>query len=90
MADQNRNPPNQNTSRGQQGQRGTEQGQRPSRDDESIGTGGRSDREPASTAEDRGMGESRRRNVDNIDELEDDAGIQSDVDEVDEGDRSNR
>jgi hypothetical protein len=94
MADQNRNQSNQNTSRGQQGN----PGQRPSRDDEPIGTGGsprgRSNREPTSTADDRGMGDSRR-NVDNVDELESETGIESDVDvdemdDLDEGSRSER
>jgi hypothetical protein len=72
MADQNRNQPNQNTSRGRQ-----EQGQRPSRDDESIDRGGtrsRSDREPASTADDRGLST----------DLDDEPRFESDVEEVDD------
>jgi hypothetical protein len=90
MADQNRNQSKQETSRGQQG--------KPGRDDEPIGTGesssGRSNREPASTADDRGRGESSR-NVDNVDDLESETAIESDVDvdetdDLDEGSRSER
>jgi hypothetical protein len=78
MADRNRNQSNQNTSRGRQ-DRANDQGQRPGRDDGSIDLGGtrsRSNREPASTADDRGMGT----------DLDDEPRIESDVEEVDDVD----
>ncbi len=88
MADQNRNQSNQNSSRGRQGEP-TDR----SRDDEAIDSGstrGRSNREPASMADDRGLGESRRTvQGDDGDTLEDDTRIESDlddnIDDVDEG-----
>ena len=87
MADQNRNQSNQNASRGRQGEP-TDR----SRDDEaidSVSTRGRSNREPASMADDRGLGESRRNvRTDDVDALEDDTRIESDLDDtsdVDEG-----
>lgn len=89
MADQNRTQSKQNTSRGR-GHLDNASSQDPTGDeamdvDESRG---RTSREPASTADDRGIGESRR-NVDNIDELEDDAMIESDVDDdIDDIDES--
>ena len=75
MADQNRNQPNQ---RNQQSQR--------SDIDESRG---RSGREPASTADDRGIDDSRVR--DDVDtELDDEMGVESDLDDMTNTDETDR
>jgi hypothetical protein len=90
MPDQNRT--NQTTP---QGQPSTERGESRRGNDESIGQGGsrrRSNREPAEIADDRGTDDPRR-NVENIDELDTDTAIESDLDDVDdmgEDGRSNR
>jgi hypothetical protein len=86
MADHSRNQTNQNMSRGQTGRHSNDPNRAPGADDESIGrggSGGRSNREPASTADDRGMDEPRR-SVEDIDELDDDTALESDIDDVDD------
>jgi hypothetical protein len=87
MADQHRNNPNT-----PQGQPGIERDRSRRDQDESIGQGesrGRSNREPAEIADDRGMGDSRRNveNIDELDTLDTEVGIESDVDDVDESSR---
>jgi hypothetical protein len=90
MADQNRNRSNQGNQHSQQG------GRRPD-DDQSSGMGqsrGRSNREPASSADDRGIGDARGNLPDDDrDEVDSDVGVESDldhnvrdIDDTDEGD----